>query len=117
MKTIAHVLNFSHPLTEPVIEEIRNKLPSYYDLIFVDVPFQLDMEKPLFDQVDKIYHEKMEELGLLLFSIVAIIPPGFSAGALCLIQHMILEDHIYPKIIWLKRTDELVPRWILGGIE
>jgi hypothetical protein len=111
MKDIIKIYNFSHPVTNIVIQQLEEHLRSKIEI--VQIQCQLDMERDLYPQ--------LFSLTRTIESNAYIIPPGMGSAAAIVVKlisyHSEQENMLYmPRIIWLKR-DEKTNQFILGGIE
>ena len=113
------VINFSHPLTEKVLEQVFQheninalviRLPAYTEIEQQVFPCQIDLEHPVEQQVFKIlaraFTSAMPNPDML------IVPPSLAIAAYIVAR----KFYGYNKAIWLKR-DAITSEWMLGGIE
>ena len=74
-----HLLNFSHPLNEDALGVLREK---HRVEVVLDVPFHLDVQRPIVPQVKEIVRRALDEVGDIPQSEVAVIPPGYAPAAM-----------------------------------
>ena len=107
------IINFSHPLTQEVMNQILQSenesiTYKYTDIEQQLIPCHIDLDKPIQPQI--------ESLALLVLQTTPeniIIPPALGVVAFLLARYF-----GYAKIAWLKRDgDAMPPKWVLGGIE
>ena len=111
------VINFSHPLSFEVLQQVFHHENNNAAVIgygaFSEVeqkviPCQLDLEKPIEQQVLSIL-----QAALPMTDDCVIVPPALAAGAFIVGRY-----YGYQRIVWLKREEgSTPPTFVLGGIE
>ncbi len=105
MKTL---LNFSHPLSAETFVQLRERLGDF-EYRQIHCQFDLNARDTLRAQVENIIPEDVAPI-----DIVAVVPPSLSAAAYWVGQWLAMAE---VPAIWMTRTSDLPPTFVLGGVE
>ena len=97
-----YLLNFAHPLTQAHLAEITRLVNTDPDLTVVDVPTQLDPQRPYVDQVRAL----VNGIGLTpqawQTTPMLVNPPGHSSIAACLLAELHGRIGHFPAIVRMR---------------
>jgi hypothetical protein len=113
MKTL---LNFSHPLSVETLAQLHKRLGEF-EYRQVRCQFDLNARETLRAQVEAVIPDD-----IAVCDVVAIVPPSLSGAAFVVGQIFSkcprrngLADRI--PFVWMTRTEDLPPTFVLGGVE
>ncbi len=101
------LLNFSHPLSAETLAQLRERLGEF-EYQQVQCQFDLNARDTLRSQVENVIPEDVAPV-----DVVAIVPPSLSAAAFAVGQWATPDT----PFVWMTRTNDLPPTFVLGGVE
>lgn len=116
------VLNFSHPLTGEVLEQVRQSVVARFgeagELVKVEqvvIPCQLDLDADLGPQCRSLFDSATEKSHSFNCDYVIVAPPALGAAAFSLGEYFFADDWLV-NFMWIKRNTATPPQFVLGGI-
>jgi hypothetical protein len=96
------LINFSHAMTAEQIRQVEEMMKRG-PVQLVDIPCQMDLDKPLAPQVRKVYEQSLPYL-IGDRSTILVHLPGLSTVAVLLMEHMRVGLGYRPFIVIMRRN-------------
>jgi hypothetical protein len=112
------LLNFSHPITDEQMEQIRQALDALHGPLEVrNVKCQFDVSEPFAQQVIMLADKVGLTSGEWQMCLIIVNLPALSTAAALLLAELHGRMGYYPPVIRLKQVDDsMPPRWELAEI-